>query len=322
MASFSLDELLGKDSAAAYTRVERSVATENGLAVTCWLYRAASVPADAELPVVVGLHGGPAFAHNYILPLILLCDAGFAVLLYDQAGCGRSSADVDLAVHPELVTLEYYGRELACVLEAYRLPERGYHLYGSSWGTILAQEHAILQPPGLRSLVLDGALCDAQLYITSQWRHNLSKLPLLTQARLRALEEARDFASPSYKCIEAALTAQYTSRLLPPAQCFLDSVAGVNHAIYVAIQGPSEFAITGSLLETWSCTERNAAITVPALVMCGEFDTMTVECSEAVVRSIPRARPLCTVARAAHCKLCDEPAQCAELIAAFLASLD
>lgn len=321
MASFSLNELLGKDTATAYSAEERSVPTENSLAVTCWLYRAASAPADATRPVLVGLHGGPSFCHNYILPLIALCDSGYDVLLYDQAGCGRSSADADLAAHPELLTLEYYGRELSCVLAAYSLPERGYHLYGSSWGTVLAQEHAILQPPGLRSLVLDGALCDAQLYISSQWRHNLSQLPLLTQTKLKALEQSRDFGCAEYKCIEDALTAQFTSRLLPPAQCFLDSLAGHNHAIYVAIQGPSEFAIAGSLLEHWRCTERNAAIAVPALVMRGAFDSMTEECSEAVVRSIPLARPLCTVARAAHCKLCDEPAQCAELIAAFLASV-
>ena len=39
---------------------------------------------------VVALHGGPAFTHNYMLPLMLLADEGHPVVFYDQAGCGGS----------------------------------------------------------------------------------------------------------------------------------------------------------------------------------------------------------------------------------------
>ena len=39
----------------------------------------------------------------------------------------------------------------------------------------------------------------------------------------------------------------------------------------------------------------------------GEFDTMSEECHQLVVDSIPAAWPLVTIPRAAHCKLIDEP---------------
>jgi hypothetical protein len=43
------------------------------------------------------------------------------------------------------------------------------------------------------------------------------------------------------------------------------------------------------VLENWNIVERNAVVTVPTLVMMGEFDTMTEECSQQVVDSIPGA---------------------------------
>jgi hypothetical protein len=56
---------------------------------------------------------------------------------------------------------------------------------------------------------------------------------------------------------------------------------------------------------------------VPALVLVGEFDTMTDECSQArpapatarpcLADNLPAAWPLVTIPRAAHCKLTDEP---------------
>ena len=43
------------------------------------------------------------------------------------------------------------------------IERNGFYVYGSSWGTCLAQEYAVLRPDGLRGLILDGALCDGQL---------------------------------------------------------------------------------------------------------------------------------------------------------------
>lgn len=86
------------------------------------------------------------------------------------------------------------------------------------------------------------------------------------------------------------------------------------------MQGPSEFAI-GGVLETFNCTAELCKVQVPTLVMRGQFDTMTETCSMALVDNIPLAAPLVTIARAGHCKLIDEPQQCAEAMSRFLAGL-
>ena len=68
---------------------------------------------------------------------------------------------------------------------------RRYYVYGSSWGTVLAQEFAVGRPAGLRGLVLDGALCDGPTYIRTQWRDRLSTMPTYTQQLLRTLEDRK-----------------------------------------------------------------------------------------------------------------------------------
>ncbi len=75
-----------------------------------------------EKPVVIALHGGPAFTHNYILPLKLLASMGYPVLFYDQCGCGGSSFVSDPAKDaPWLLTVQYYVEELALIIKALKL---------------------------------------------------------------------------------------------------------------------------------------------------------------------------------------------------------
>jgi hypothetical protein len=51
-------------------------------------------------------------------------------------------------------------------------------------------------------------------------------------------------------------------------------------------------------LRDWSITARLSSVSVPALILVGEFDTMTEECSMLIVDNIPGARPLVTIPRA------------------------
>lgn len=57
------------------------------------------------------------------------------------------------------------------------------------------------------------------------------------------------------------------------------------------------------------------------LCLAGEFDTMTVECHEEILRSVTLAAPLAVIPRASHCKLMEEPLLCVEECARFLASV-
>lgn len=87
-------------------------------------------------------------SHPYILPLKLLADSGHPVIFYDQCGCGESSPMTDVeAKAPWLLTLGYYIEELKTLISHFKLEE--YYLFGSSWGTVVCQEMAVLLPNGL-----------------------------------------------------------------------------------------------------------------------------------------------------------------------------
>jgi len=191
----------------------------------------------------------------------------------------------------------------------------------------VAQEYAVLisntssssseKQQGLLGIVLDGALADARTYIQTQWEERISTMPIHTQQLLRRLEEEKAYETAEYKEIEQHLSSHFTLRTRPVPSCFKDSIKKQNGSIYTKMQGISEFTI-GGVLENWSIVERNSQIQVPAVVLVGEFDSMSIKCSQQVVDSIPKAVPLVVVKRASHCKLLEETHVCIEEISNFL----
>src|SRR5919197_2217733 len=108
-------------------------------------YRVVGDRASGAAPLLA-LHGGPGSTHNYFAPLERLADER-PVVLYDQLGCGRSepSGDVDWSVAVFLEELD--------ALRAHLGLER-VHLLGTSWGGMLALEHALARKETLESLIL------------------------------------------------------------------------------------------------------------------------------------------------------------------------
>jgi L-proline amide hydrolase len=297
---------------------EESTIVIRGLRVACFKYTNPNI--DSSKAPLVALHGGPAFPHGYISPLKLLADQGYPVIFYDQCGCGKSSyVHVPQADAPWLLTVEYYIEELHAVLNHFKLDS--FHLFGSSWGSMLAQEFAVLQPPGLKSLILDGPLADAQLYITSQWRDRISTLPTYSQNLLRKLTRTKQFNTPEYAALNEVLGKHFSCRVVPRPDVWEQCLKTMNTAIYTAMQGESEFTI-GGVLEHWSVVDRLHLVQVPTLVCIGQYDSMTEECAMVMVNNIPRAWPLVIIPRAAHCKLMDEPQLCCAEFAKFLDAVE
>ena len=105
---------------------------------------------------------------------------------------------------------------------------------------------------GLWSLILIGPLSDAKCYIDAQWKQDegsLGSLPPFVQGRIRALEKEGAYNSAEYGAIADVLTTFFTVRTAPaPApDCFTSALVGLNEEVYVGMQGPSEFALSGVL---------------------------------------------------------------------------
>src|SRR5579859_6031248 len=96
------------------------------------------------------LHGGPGFTHYYLEALEILADRR-QVIFYDQLGCGKSDRPDDLS----LWTVDLFVEELAAVRSALGLERL--HLFGHSWGGMLAMQYVLDRQPTLESLTLCGS---------------------------------------------------------------------------------------------------------------------------------------------------------------------
>ena len=102
--------------------------------------------------VLVALHGGPGMTSDYMLNLEGLAGPDLAVVTYDQRGIGRSSSP---PADPGNYTLAKYGQDLDAVREA--VGAESIHLFGHSWGGVVAQRYATLYPERVRSIILTGS---------------------------------------------------------------------------------------------------------------------------------------------------------------------
>jgi L-proline amide hydrolase len=152
----------------------------------------AATRAAGLLPLVV-LHGGPGVPHEYVLRIAGLAATGRAVVHYDQLGCGFSTHLPDQS--PDFWTVQLFLDELDTVLAALGIDD-GYALLGQSWGGMLAAEHAVRRPTGLRALVIANSPASMELWLAEANRLR-GELPPEVQATLLAHEEAGTTGSPS-----------------------------------------------------------------------------------------------------------------------------
>ncbi len=233
-------------------------------------YRITGDPHSGKPPLVV-LHGGPGMPHDYLLRLAALADTGRAVIHYDQIGAGRST---HLPSHgPDFWQVPLFVDELDRVLRWLGVDKR-YHLLGQSWGGMLAAEHAVLQPSGLRSLVLANSPASMELWVEEANRLR-SMLPPDVQATLLAHEAAGATDTESYQTAVRVFYDRHLCRVPwpPELQATFDGLAK-DPTVYHTMNGPSEFHCIGTI-RTWSIVDRLPRITAPTLLLSGRHDEAT-----------------------------------------------
>ena len=106
---------------------------------------------------VLGLHGGPGGTHNYLLPLTDLVQFGYRIVLYDQIGCGKSERPKSAKHYTQSRAVD----EVEGVRRALRLGR--IHLFGSSYGGVLALDVALKYQKSLRSLMISSGFASDAL---------------------------------------------------------------------------------------------------------------------------------------------------------------
>ena len=226
---------------------------------------------------LVCLHGGPGSTHNYFRPLERLAEER-PVVLYDQLGCGRSDRP-DARVEPRDL---HGGARSTCKSTS---GSTAIHLLGTSWGGMLALEHALARPDSVRSLVLSSTLASAEEWVVEAKR--LSDAIEGDDEEVLAEFERRHFYRGAAEPLELVRMREEK-----------------NSAVYEAMWGPNEWTMTGALAG-WDVRPRLAELKMPTLILRGAHDLSTPAISKTLTDGIPHAREV-VFANSSHTPVLEE----------------
>jgi len=269
---------------------------------------------------VLLLHGGPGATSEYFEIFDDHFPAeGIEYYYYDQLGSARS----DQPDNDSLWVTERFVEEVEQVRQALGLGADDFFLLGHSWGGILATEYALRYQEHLKGLIISNMMASCPAYDRYAEEVLGPALPPDVLEEIRALEAAEDFGNPRYN--ELLMAHYYPKHVLRrPVEEWPDAVnrafANINPDIYVLMQGPSEFGISGRL-ENWDRSADLGMITVRTLVIGAEHDTMDPAYMEWMAGQLPRGRYL-YCPEGSHMAMWDDEATYVPGVIAFLRDVD
>lgn len=240
---------------------------------------------------VLLLHGGPGATHEYwecfesFLP-----KEGIEFIYYDQLGSAYSDQPKDSS----LWDLPRFVEEVEQVRQALGLDSTNFYLLGHSWGGILAMEYALKYQQHLKGLIISNMMASAAEYDKYAEQVLAPQMDPKVLDTLRKIEANGDFDNPKY--MELLLPHFYNQHICRlPLDQWPDPVnrafAKLNPDVYVIMQGPSEFGVSGRL-EQWDRSKDLHNIKVQTLVVGATYDTMDPKYMEWMSTQLPKGRYL------------------------------
>lgn len=268
-------------------------------------------PANAK-GTIVCLHGGPGASHDYLLPLADMSKSGYKVVFYDQLGCGRSEVPKNYAlfsVERGVEELEAFRREMKLGM---------IHLFGSSYGGMLALAYSLKYQRFLKSLTTAGGLASVP-FCVAEMNKLKSKLPKTVKETLEKYEAKGDYHNPEY---EKAVTVFYRRHLLrlekwPKEQEY--TIRHMSKPVYYTMNGPNEFTIIGNT-KYFDITDKIHSIRVPTLVTGGRFDEVTPKVARSIHSQIKGSK-LVIFEKSSHLPMWEEREKYMDTLDKFLGSL-
>lgn len=263
---------------------------------------------------VLLLHGGPGASHEYLEAFeSFLPRAGIEFYYYDQLGCNNSDRPNDAA----LWTVNGYLEEVEDVRQGLGLDH--FVLYGHSWGGILTMEYALKYPQHLKAIVISNMSAGINSYLSriNWWK---KQLPVHVQQLLDAFDLTKTYDSAEYAdLMMKEVYSRVLCRLQPWPEPVTRSLRHLNEQIYVQMQGPSEFVVTGNLQgwERWSSLPQ---IKVPALAIGSHYDEMDPADMELMATLMPSGR-YAYCPNGSHFCMWDDQATYFDHLLSFLTSL-
>lgn len=261
------------------------------------------------------LHGGPGGTHDYLLSLKDLADKDFDVVFYDQFGCGKS----DNPANESDYSLEYAVEEVEGVREMMFGKSR-IHLFGNSWGGMLALAYGIKYQDHLKSLTSSSGLSSIKDTVGEMHRL-ISLLPEKYSSAIARHEKDGDYDNPEFMEASEYFMSRHLYRAGEMPEDVMRTMEMMEkRGTYLKMNGPSEFTIIGTIKDV-DFTDRLDTIRVPVLLTCGRYDEVTPEIAEKIRGRIPGSR-LVVFENSAHMQFWEERAKYMDTIARFVSEND
>ena len=269
---------------------------------------------------VLLLNGGPGATHEYFECMeSFFPAANIEFIYYDQLGCGNSQDPKDTSMWD----LPRYVEEVEQVRTALQLNKDNFYLLGHSWGGILAMQYALKYQANLKGLIISNMMSSCPAYgkyarevLAPQFDKNILD-------SIRTIEANNDFANPKY--MELLMPNFYAKHILRlPVNNWPEPVtrsfAKMNNSLYVTMQGPSEFGVSGKLLN-WDVSKQLPELRIPTLTIGGTHDTMDPEHMKWMSTQVQKGRFL-LCEKGSHMSMYDDQQTYMKGLISFLKDVD
>lgn len=263
--------------------------------------------------VLLCLHGGPGMPHDYLAPLAQHGSDDITVYLYDQFGVGRS--DTPAPGDFDRYTVEHYREEVDAVRR--EIGAEKVHIYGQSWGGMLALEYVLEYPEHVQSLILANTLADTKSAYESM-RSMIDELPEEAQNTIEEYESARDYDSPEYLETLDLVYREHVCRFEEYPRPVEHTFEHINTDVYGLMWGPNEYVLLDEArLRGWDVRDRLGEIEVPTLVLTGSYDEISPDIARGIAERISGA-DLVEFEQGSHMPFWEQPDEHYETVEDFL----
>jgi len=276
-------------------------------------YRVTGDLSSGKVPVVIA-HGGPGCTHDYVDSYKALADSGHAVIHYDQIGNGRSTHIPDAPT--DFWTVELFLDELEALKAQLGIADN-YALLGQSWGGMLASEHAVRRPNGLKALIIANSPSSMKKWVEEAIALRKA-LPGGVHETLLRYEEKDDFSHPDYLAATDVFYRNHVCRMTewPEEVKRTFSAMDEDPTVYHIMNGPTEFHVIGTI-KNWAIEDRLHLVEAPTLVLSGLYDEATPGAVSAYAENIPGAEWL-ILGKSSHMPHVEELDLCMAVVSGFL----
>jgi proline iminopeptidase len=238
---------------------------------------------------VLLLHGGPAFTHQYMECFESFFPVeGIEFYEYDQLGCGNSDKPADTS----LWRIDRFVEEVEQVRQAIGADATNFYILGNSWGGMLGMQYALKYQDNMKGLIVANMMASCPEYGKYAQDVLAKQMDPKVLEEVRAIEAKGDFDNPRYEeLLMPNFYAQHICRLAEWPEPVLRSFTDYNKAIYVQMQGPSEFGVGGNLVN-WDIKGRLKEIKIPTLMIGAKHDTMDPKAMEEQSKLVQKGRYL------------------------------